>query len=211
MNRIRLLIWVLSPLLTILPVGPIAAAEEATNRASASPSQVVTAFQETLLDVMKNAKALGVRGRYDKLNGRIKQTFHLGLMAQIASGSYWRKASKIETDKLVAAFSHLSISTYASQFDGYSGQSFKTQGEKPGPQNTTLIKTQIITPDSTPVDITYVTREIKGQWRVIDVLLDTGISELAVRRSEYRRILNTGGIGGLISTLNTKANQLLAE
>lgn len=209
MNRIRLIIWVLSLLLTILPGGPVGAAQDGTKRAG--PSQVVTAFHETLLEVMKNAKILGIQGRYDKLDGRIKQTFHLGLMARIASGSYWRKASKTETENLVAAFSRLSISTYASQFDGYSGQSFETQGEKPGPQKTTLVKTQIIDPTSGPVDITYVTREIKGQWKVVDVLLDSSISELAVRRSEYRRILKTGGINGLIGALNTKADQLMAE
>jgi hypothetical protein len=32
-----------------------------------------------------------------------------------------------------------------------------------------------------------------------------------VRRSEYRRILKTSGISGLIGVLNAKADQLLAE
>ena len=184
---------------------------ETDARTDTKPAQVVTAFHDTLLGVMKDAEALGVKGRYEKLAQRIEQSFHLALMAQIGAGSHWRKATKAQTDKLVAAFSRLSISTYASQFDGYSGQSFETQGEKPGPQKTVLVKTQIIDPGSDPVDITYVTREIKGQWRIIDVLLDTGISELAVRRSEYRRILKTGGIDGLIRTLNAKADQLLNE
>ena len=107
--------------------------------------------------------------------------------------------------------SRLSISTYASQFDGYSGQSFETQGQKPGPQKTVLVKTRIIDPGSDPIDLTYVTREIKGRWRIIDVLLDTGISELAVRRSEYSRILKTRGVDGLIDALNSKATQLLSE
>lgn len=209
MKRIHHFFWVLTLFTAILTGEPALAAEKENN--SAGPSQIVAAFHESLLDVMKNAKALGIKGRYEKLAGRIEQTFHLGLMARISTGSYWKKATQTETDTLTAAFSRLSISTYASQFDGYSGQSFKTHGEKPGPQNTTLVKTQIIDPGSDPVDITYVTRKIKGQWKVIDVLLDTGISELAVRRSEYRRILKTGGIKGLIGTLNAKADQLLNE
>ncbi len=175
------------------------------------PARVVTAFHESLLGVMKDAKALGVKGRYEKLAPRIERSFHLALMAQIGAGSHWRKATKAQTDKLVAAFSRLSISTYASQFDGWSGQSFETQGQKPGPQKTVLVKTRIIGPGSDPVDLTYITREIKGRWRIIDVLLDTGISELAVRRSEYSRILRTGGIDGLVRALNAKADQLLNE
>ncbi len=175
------------------------------------PARVVTAFHDTLLGVMKDAEALGVKGRYEKLAQRIEQSFHLALMVQVSAGSYWRKATEAQTDKLVAAFSRLSISTYASQFDGYSGQSFETEGEKPGPQKTILVKTRIIDPGSDPIDITYITREIKGQWRIIDVLLDTGISQLAVRRSEYSRILRTSGIDGLTRTLNAKADQLLNE
>lgn len=227
MNRIRLLFWVLPLLLTMPPGLPARAAQDGVAqgvargvaqgmaqgmaKTTAGPSLVVTAFHESLLGVMKNAKTLGVRGRFEALAGPIEQTFQLGLMARIAAGSYWRKAPETETEKLVAAFSRLSISTYASRFDGYSGQSFETMSEKPGPQNTTLVKTRIIDPGSDPIDITYVTREIKGQWRIIDVLLAGGISELAVRRSEYRRILKTGGLGGLIATLNAKAGQLLSE
>jgi len=179
--------------------------------AETGPSQVVTAFHEGLLAVMKEAETLGPKGRYEKLAPLIEDSFQLTLMTQVSASSFWRKATKQQKVRLVAAFSHLSISTYASQFDGYSGQSFVTRGEKPGPQNTVLVKTQILDPGSDPVDLTYVTRRIKGQWRILDVLLDGGISELAVRRSEYRRVLKTGGINALISTLNAKAGQLLAE
>ncbi len=177
--------------------------------AQSSPSDIVTAFHESLLGVMKEAKTLGVKGRFEKLASPLKQNFHFRLMTQVAAGSYWRKSGPAQIDRLVDAFTRLSISTYASRFDGYSGQSFETEGEKPGPQKTILVKTRIIDPGSDPVDLTYVTRKIKGEWRIIDVLLDTGISELAVRRSEYRRVLKTGGIDGLIDTLNRKADQLL--
>ncbi len=175
------------------------------------PARVVTAFHDTLLGVMKNAEALGVKGRYEKLAPRIEQSLHLALMAQVGAGSYWRKATEAQTDRLVAAFSRLSISTYASQFNDWSGQSFKTLGQKPGPQKTVLVKTRIIDPGSDPIELTYVTREIKGQWRIIAVLLDTGISQLAVRRSEYSRILRTGGIDALTRALDAKADQLLKE
>ncbi|MEK9723668.1 MAG: ABC transporter substrate-binding protein, partial [Rhodospirillaceae bacterium] len=60
----------------------------------------------------------------------------------------------------------------------------------------------------TDVPLTYVTREVQGAWRIIDVLVDAGISELAVRRSEYRLILKTDGIDGLITVLGDKASAL---
>ena len=177
--------------------------------AQPSPSDIVTAFHQSLLGVMKEAKTLGVKGRFEKLASPLKQNFHFQLMTKVAAGSYWRKSGPAQIDRLVDAFTRLSISTYASRFDGYSGQSFETESEKPGPLKTILVKTRIIDPGFDPVDLTYVTHKIKGEWRIIDVLLDAGISELAVRRSEYRRVLKTGGVDGLIETLNRKADQLL--
>ena len=52
-------------------------------------------------------------------------------------------------------------------------------------------------------------RPVKGRWRIVDVLLDGSISELAMRRSEYRRVLKKNGVDGLIQTLNSKAAQLV--
>lgn len=181
------------------------------NAAHKTPSELVGAFHESLLGVMKAAKTLGVKGRYEKLESRIEESFHLPLMIRVAASSYWKKADPTQTEKLIHAFTRLSVSTYASRFDSYSGQSFETRGEKQGPQNTTLVETRIIDPDSDFVEITYVTRKIKGEWRIVDVLVDTGISALAVRRSEYRRVLKTRGIDGLIDILNKKADQLLTE
>ena len=52
-------------------------------------------------------------------------------------------------------------------------------------------------------------RMVKGRWLIVDVLLDDSVSELAVRRSEYRHVLKTAGVDNLIQTLNTKAAQLV--
>jgi phospholipid transport system substrate-binding protein len=179
--------------------------------ATANPSQVVTSFHDTLLGVMKEAKTLGVKGRYDKLKPSIEQSFHLPLMIQVAASSYWQQASPDQVDRLVGAFTRMSVSTYASQFDGYSGEKFETKNEQPGPQNTTLVKTQIVKTSGSIVDLIYVMRQVSGNWRIVDVLVDKGISELAVKRSEYRGVLREGGVDALIRTLNAKADLLLTE
>jgi phospholipid transport system substrate-binding protein len=69
--------------------------------------------------------------------------------------------------------------------------------------------------DGTPVPLTYVLRQAKdgppGKWLIIDVLLNGGISELAVRASEYNRVLNDGGVTALISALDKQAKAMLAH
>ena len=175
---------------------------------SRAPARLVDEFHASLLAVMRAAKTLGFNGRYARLKPSIEASFHLPAMAQIASGSFWRKASPDQQAQLIQVFSEVSFGTYAQRFSGFSGQSFQTIVTREGPQQTMLVDTVLKNPSDPDVALTYVCREIKGTWRIIDVLLDTGISELAVRRSEYRRILKSDGIDGLIATLKRKARDL---
>ena len=191
----------LAGVLTALP----AAAQEDPART------VIQRFQQDLLAVMKEAKILGVTGRYQRLQPKIEEAFHLPLMIRVATGSFWRKADKEQQSRLVAAFKRLSISTYANRFDGYSGQVFEIVDQRPGPQKTVLVKTRIVSPGDSPARLTYVVKEFKGQWRIVDILLDNDISELAVRRSEYSRLLKKNGVDGLIAALNRKAAGLVEE
>ena len=178
---------------------------------ASSPSEIVERFQATLLGVMKEAKTLNVQQRYSRLRPSVEKSFHIPLMVQIASGGYWKKATPDERRHLANAFRRMSISILATLFDGYSGEVFKLMDEKLGPQNTTLVRTKLIKTDKSAVDIAYVTRSFKDGWRIIDVILDNGISELMVRRSEYRLVLKNKGIPGLIKLLNGKADELVGQ
>jgi phospholipid transport system substrate-binding protein len=73
------------------------------------------------------------------------------------------------------------------------------------------VDTQLVRPQDPPVPLTYVMAERDGSWRIIDVLLDRSISELAVRRSEYNQVLRNGGLNELAATLDKKADQLREE
>ena len=176
-----------------------------------TPTNVVRTFQSGLLDVMKQADNLGVQGRYERLRPLVEQTFHLPVMARIATGTYWDRADGSLKRRFVSSFVRMGVSTLATLFDGYSGESFAIVGERPPIDVTVIVKTQILRPDDSPVDIAYVTRRFDGRWYVIDVLLDGDVSELKVRKSEYRLVLRKGGIEALIVTLDNKADELLGQ
>ncbi len=173
-----------------------------------APARVVSAFHASLLEIMRAADSLGFDGRYARIRPSIEDSFHLPVMARIAIGSFWRKASPLQQAQLIQVFGDISVGTYANRFSGFSGQSFQTKQTREGPHKTVLVDTVLKNPTNRDVTLTYVCREINGAWRIIDVLLDAGISELAVRRSEYRRILKTRGIDGLIAILQEKARDL---
>ncbi len=179
--------------------------------AGTTPGEVVERFQASLLEVMKEAKTLTVQQRYSRLKPSVDESFHFPLMIQIATAGYWKESTKTERKHLIDAFKRMSISILATLFSGYDGEVFKLIEEKPGPQNTTLVMTKLIKADKSTVEIAYVTRPFKTGWLIIDVIVDSGISELKVRRSEYRQILKNKGVQGLIALLNGKADELVAQ
>jgi len=174
------------------------------------PMALVQRFQDHLLEVMKEAKSLSVQQRYDRLLPSVEEAFSVPMMIGTATGPYWREATPTEKEQLVNAFKRNNISTVATLFDGYSGQVFAIDGERPAPQNTRLIETRIISPDGSSVNLDYRVIRLGGRWWIIDVIVDKGISEMSVRRSEYNNILKRQGIAGLIDTLTAKADELLS-
>ncbi len=174
-------------------------------------STVVNSLQETLLSVMKNADSLGIKGRYDKLLPSLRDAYDFEKMTQFATGSSWASAPSEQRDDLVNAFTRMSASTYAARFNGYSGEHFETLGQRQGPRGSVLVDTQIVRTAEPPVAISYVMTETDGQWRIVDLLLEGKVSEMATRRSEYNPVLRKGGPDELTAALNAKADTLLAE
>jgi len=165
----------------------------------------VTAFHSTLITAMKNADKLGRIGRFNLITPVYQKVFNTSLMARIVVGRRWRQSTSTQKQRFASAFQTNNVVIYASRFDGYSGQSFKYLGTRPGPKKTLLIDTMLVNPGNDNVKLTYVAKRIKNKWWVIDVLLASGISELAVKRSEYSRIIKTKGIDALTKILIAKS------
>jgi len=175
------------------------------------PRSLVEDFHGKLLKVMKDAKTLGMKGRYAELEPAVGKHFDIKLMIALATGTHWRTAQPAERKRLAEAFQRFSAATYASRFSGFSGESFKTLDVRDGPRKTQLVRTQIVQPNDPAVAITYVTRSTPEGWRIVDVLVDDGISEVAVKRSEYRSILDSSGVDGLVRSLDNKTTALLKK
>jgi phospholipid transport system substrate-binding protein len=179
----------------------------ATRAQTDSPAaRTVTQFHEGLLEVMKQAKQLGFEGRAKKLEPMLDRTFDLPLMARLAVGPQWSSLTPDQQKQISDSFRRLSIATFAGRFDGYEpGQRFETLGQSQveGSGDVT-VDTQLVQPKDKPVKLSYRMRPSGSQWKAIDVYLDSAISELATRRSEFSGVLRSGGPEALLQTLDKK-------
>ena len=177
-------------------------------QANNTPSETVERLNETLLEVMQEAQALGYAGRYDTLAPVLEEAFDFALMARVAVGRYWRQLDDAQKSELVDSFSRLSIATFAARFNGYSGEAFQVNGETAQRKNTVLVTNTLVKSSGETIPINYLLREIEGQWRIIDIYLDAKYSELALKRSEYSSVVERKGFEGLLDVMRDKIAEI---
>jgi len=176
-------------------------------QATPGPTEVIRHFCGQLLDVMQHATTLGARGRYQRLEPIVLGAFDLPFMARLSTGSSWAKLSTDQKRRVAQAYGRYTTAVYATRFDGYSGERFEFLGEQKIKRGT-MVKTRIIKANGEPVSINFVLHDNDIAWQIRDVYLDSAISELATRRSEFSALLRAGGIDALIASLNKKADDL---
>jgi phospholipid transport system substrate-binding protein len=172
-----------------------------------APTEVIQQFYNDLLDTMKQAQALGVRGRYQKLEPVIARACDLPFMAKLTIGPSWAGLTPDQKQQAAKAYGRYLTAVYAIRFDGYSGERFESLGTEKI-KHGLWVKTRIIQSDGSPISINYLVHDNGVGWQVRDVYEAGSISELATQRSDFTQILRTGGINGLIAALNKKADDL---
>jgi phospholipid transport system substrate-binding protein len=190
-------------------LGTARAQSAAPAAAGASAVQTIQSFYGSLLAEMKAAKGLNFDQRYRLLQPAIERTFDLGLMTRIAIGPEWVNLGAAEQQDLAAAFARYTIATYASEFDGYSGERFVVDPTPASNPNGVIVESQLIQSDGKPVVLNYLMRRgVSGMWQIIDVYLSGTISELATRRSEFVAVLQRDGAKGLVRLLESRTAAL---
>lgn len=185
-------------------VGALAAAPAAAQQGA---SQAIEQLNAALIDVMRNA-AIGYRGRAQRLQPVLTSTYDLSQMGQVAVGRTWSATPAEQQRQLVELFTQFTVATYASRFNGYSGERFEVLGEQPAANGAVMVRTQILRTSDRPVPINYLMRREGSTWRVIDVFLDSSISEVARRRSEFGSVIARGGMEALLQTLRERIAQI---
>lgn len=168
-----------------------------------SAVKVVEKLHAALLDVMKQAKTLGYRGRYQRLAPVVTASYDLPFISKVVVGRYWSTLSQEQQKQFVNTFTKLSIATYANQFAGYSGERFKTISAEESPRGHLIIKTILIKANGEEVELNYMLHQKEHQWRIINVIAQ-GVSDLSLKRAQYTTYLKENGFDGLLQKINEK-------
>lgn len=176
---------------------------QAADAPAQTARQVVEEFQNALLEVMKQGKTLGYQGRYDKLYPAVTRSHDLAKIARIVIGKEWETLSPEQQNSLTDVFTRLSVSSYAHNFKEFSGESFQFDNEEETSRGGVVVHTTLNIPNDKPVKFDYMLKEKTNGWSVINIIAN-GVSDLALKRSEYTSILQRQGFDALVAQINDK-------
>jgi phospholipid transport system substrate-binding protein len=175
--------------------------------APANGGETVQGLYDALLNTMKSGRILGPSGRFTQLEPVIRRSFDIASMARLSVGPFWTSLTEAQRQQMTESYGRYISAIYADRFDSYAGQKLELTDEQPAPSGV-MVKSQIIKANGEPVKVDYLMRRNGDNWLISDIYLDSAISEVATRRSEFAAIMKKDGIDGLITALNRKADLL---
>jgi phospholipid transport system substrate-binding protein len=181
----------------------------AAHAAQSDPAAAqIETWDGQLIDLMKEAKSLGVQGRFHKLEPIVTHTFDIPTMVRFAVGPTWAQMTPAQQAGLTTAFARLTAASFAHNFSGYSGQSFQINPSIVTRGTDKVVQTTLVQPHDTNIAIAYRMRQSGGGWKVLDVIY-SGISQLTTRRADFQAPLQQGGANALIAHLNALVDKEL--
>jgi phospholipid transport system substrate-binding protein len=173
------------------------------------PTATVEKLHATLLESMKEGGQLGYQGRIDRIGPVLEETFNFQTIGRVVTGRHWKALGADQRSTFVDTFRKLSTATYADNFSSYGGEVFETLGEEVK-KETSLVRTQILKTDGKTVSLNYVLQKAGDRWRIVNVIAE-GVSDLALKRTEYGAVIAKEGIDALIARLDAKIASYFAN
>jgi len=189
----------------VITFGMVTAARADEAISTDTPEATVASLHRGLIAASQSGAS--VDGRYRALEPLIEKTHDLAYIAEFALRKQWPTLSEYDRQRFIAAFKKLSVMTYASRFKNVSANTFKSAGPATIESGRAHVLTGIARQGQPDVSLDYMLEQKDGAWRIINIIAD-GVSDLALKRAEYQRILGSGSIDDLIKELDAQTARL---
>ncbi len=178
-------------------------AEVAEDAEIKAATKVVTDFQGVILNVMQQGDKLTFEQRFEVFKPAVIKSHDLTKITRIVVSKEWKTLTIEQKKELIRKFSTLSIASYAHYFNGFSGQSFKVESAKQLSPGQIYVHTFLVLPDDKDVSMDYLLKKTGDNWRIINIITN-GVSDLALKRSEYVAVIQKSGFDALLAEISVK-------
>jgi phospholipid transport system substrate-binding protein len=130
--------------------------------------------------------------------------FDFERITALAMGRNWRQATLEQQKQLTEQFRQLLVRTYSGALAQYRDQTmdYKPLRADAGATDVT-VRTEVMRSGQAPVQIDYAMVKEDTGWKVYDVVV-AGVSLVTNYRDEFNAQIKSGGVDGLLKTLQAK-------
>lgn len=186
-------------LLAGLPWGPAHAASTAAD--------TVTRFHQELAGSMRLPAC---EARLAKLAPAVDASFDLPFIAERTLRRHWKTLDADGRARFTAALRASVLTTYATEFASPGAVRFETGTGETLANGDGLVRAQLLPAQGAPVALDYQLRRRGEHWQVVNVLAE-GVSDLALRATQYDGLMKQQGLPGLLEKLDSQTRQLRAR
>src|SRR5262245_7655835 len=172
------------------------------------PLEVVRVAVDKAVQILKDPKLQSQdkkKERVDRLREALNPIFDYEEMAKRALGSHWRRRTPAEQEEFVKLFRDFLEKIYSDKVDLYAGEKVRF-GREVIDKDFAQVESTIIKPKGEELAVIYKLRQLNGQWKVYDAVVEN-ISIVNNYRSQFDRIISSSSYEELVKRLQEKSRQ----
>lgn len=169
------------------------------------------ALEQALLHIMQ-LPAADTAKRAAVLQPVLRRTFDFQRMSRFIFGPRWNDFSALQQDQFIQALLQLSCATYASNFSSYKQERFEA-ADATEPEPTALdararVNRRLVTSKQS-VDFNYALTRTEQGWQIANIMAK-GVSDLALKRSQFSKLYDEGGVTAVLDYIASQTERLYA-
>jgi phospholipid transport system substrate-binding protein len=176
-----------------------------TRAHAGAPLDLVRTTVDRALQILQDPKLSSPdkkQERVDRLREALVAIFDYEEMAKRALGPHWRQRTPAEQEEFVKLFRDFLEKVYSDKIDLYAGQKVRF-GREVIDNEFAQVESTIIQPKGDEIAVVYKLRQVNGQWKVYDAIVEN-ISIVNNYRSQFDRVISTSSYEELVKRLREK-------
>ena len=168
-----------------------------------SESKVLTGVNELHKSLIKISKKTINGDNLELIDDVIKNSYDLEKMGKMIIGVDWKQMDANTQKEFINVFNRFISVNYLRRFNKINELNFEHQ-------TVTVIEDKFrlarvtLTADNEKIKIDYLLGLKNEKWKIFDVLLDGSISEIATKKSDFKKIIREEGVDGLLKNLRLR-------
>ena len=177
-----------------------------TRAHAGAPLDLVRTTVDRAIQILKDPKLSSPdkkQERVDRLREALNAIFDYEEMAKRALGPHWRQRTAAEREEFVKLFRDFLERVYSDKIGLYGGEKVRF-GREVMDNEFAQVESTIIQPKGEEIAVVYKLRQVNGQWKVYDAIVEN-ISIVNNYRSQFDRVISSSSYEELVKRLRGKA------